>query len=538
MAGVHQLRCAIYTRKSSEEGLEQDFNSLHAQREACAAYIASQKHEGWKLIPTAYDDGGISGGTMERPAIQQLLADIKNRRIDVVVVYKVDRLTRSLADFARMVELFDAHNVSFVSVTQQFNTTSSMGRLTLNVLLSFAQFEREVTGERIRDKIAASKQKGMWMGGQVPLGYEVKDRKLLIKKDDADTLNSIFRKYLDSACVRLLQKELIRCGIRSRKGHILSRGALYKMLSNPLCIGHVRHKDVCYPGQHKAIIDQALWDQVQQKISDNRIGNKKIHTRKIQSGILAGKLFDVSGERLVTVHANKKGKRYRYYISQSLAHGTKDAATGGWRLPGQEIDRVVIQATASIIHDRDGIITALSEAEIKAHEWKRIIKTLNEADETIIAEKFLQRVELHPDGICLTVLLDTIAQAVDGTPLTITRNIPMQMKRRGIEMRMIVSDTKPVRTDPTLIRTIIKAHRWLNELVSGKAISITDIAKRESTDRSYVNRVLPLAFLSPEITESILAGTQPADLNVEKLTKRIDLPLEWEKQHQLLGFTS
>ncbi len=255
---MNKKRCAIYTRKSSEEGLEQDFNSLHAQREACEAFITSQKHEGWQMIKTAYDDGGISGGTMERPALRQLLADIENHRVDVIVVYKVDRLTRALADFARMVELFDKHSVSFVSVTQQFNTTSSMGRLTLNVLLSFAQFEREVTGERIRDKIAASKKKGMWMGGNVPLGYEVKERKLLIKSDDAKTVKYIFESYLELGCVRLLHNHIADKNIHSVNGNIISRGVLYKMLSNPIYIGQVRHKELCYDGQHQGIIEQSL----------------------------------------------------------------------------------------------------------------------------------------------------------------------------------------------------------------------------------------------------------------------------------------
>ena len=255
-------RCAIYTRKSSEEGLEQDFNSLHAQREACESYIKSQQGEGWRLVKTAYDDGGLSGATMNRPALQRLLSDIRERLIDVVVVYKVDRLTRSLADFAKIVEIFDAQGVSFVAVTQQFNTTTSMGRLTLNVLLSFAQFEREVTGERIRDKIAASKQKGMWMGGFVSLGYEVCDRRIVIDYGEAETVRSIFRRYQELGCVRLLKEDLDRRGILSKRrasrggiesgGRSFSRGALYALLSNPIYAGEIRHKNVCHPGQHEA----------------------------------------------------------------------------------------------------------------------------------------------------------------------------------------------------------------------------------------------------------------------------------------------
>src|SRR5246500_2529615 len=274
----HRLRrCAIYTRKSSEEGLEQDFNSLHAQREACEAFVRSQTGEGWRLSKTHYDDGGLSGGTMERAALQRLLEDIKNGLVDVVVVYKVDRLTRSLADFAKMVEIFDASGVSFVAVTQQFNTTTSMGRLTLNVLLSFAQFEREVTGERIRDKIAASKRKGIWMGGTVPLGYDVDDKRLVINQAEATTVRRIFTRYCELGSVRLLKEELDRLGVRSKirvskdgvesGGQAFSRGALYALLRNPIYVGETRHKGVCHPGQHAPIVNRAMWDKVAQLLS-------------------------------------------------------------------------------------------------------------------------------------------------------------------------------------------------------------------------------------------------------------------------------
>ena len=271
-------RCAVYTRKSSEEGLEQDFNSLQAQREACEAFIKSQAGEGWRLVKTAYDDGGISGGTMERPALQRLLSDIDEGRIDVVVVYKVDRLTRSLADFAKMVEIFDAHHVSFVSITQQFNTTTSMGRLTLNVLLSFAQFEREVTGERIRDKIAASKKKGMWMGGFCSLGYDIRDRRLVVNQEESKLVRHIYKRYLELGSVRLLKRDLDRRGVVSKirvskngtrsGGRPFSRGALYELLANPIYIGEIRHKKVRHPGQHEAIVDRQTWEKVQRRLRD------------------------------------------------------------------------------------------------------------------------------------------------------------------------------------------------------------------------------------------------------------------------------
>ena len=321
-----KMLCAIYTRKSSEEGLEQAFNSLDAQREACAAFVLSQKHEGWEVLPTLYDDGGFSGGTMDRPALQRLLSDIREHKVDVVVVYKIDRLTRSLFDFAKIVEAFDARSVSFVSITQQFNTTTSMGRLTLNVLLSFAQFEREVAGERIRDKIAASKQKGMWMGGLPSLGYDVQNRKLVVNEEEAGTVAHIFRRYVELRSVRVLQEELDVAGIRSKRriladgtpfgGQKLSRGALYLMLQNRIYRGEITHKGNAYPGEHQPIVDEVLWDQVQAILAENRVDRATGADAK-QPSLLAGLIFDESGERLTPSHAVKKGTRYRYYVSRS-----------------------------------------------------------------------------------------------------------------------------------------------------------------------------------------------------------------------------
>jgi DNA invertase Pin-like site-specific DNA recombinase len=333
-----RLRCAIYTRKSSDEGLEQAFNSLDAQREACAAFALSQKHEGWSVLPTLYDDGGYSGGTLDRPALQRLLADIAEAKIDVVVVYKIDRLTRSLFDFAKIVEAFDARGVSFVSITQQFNTTTSMGWLTLNVLLSFAQFEREVAGERIRDKIAASKKKGMWMGGLPPLGYDVRGRKLVVNEEEAQTVLQIFRRYVDLRSVRALKVELDAAGIRSKHrsfadgteygGHKLSRGALYLMLQNRIYRGEITHKGNAYPGEHKAIVDQPLWDKGQAVLAENRVDRTTGADAKYPS-LLAGLVFDDSGERLTPTHAVKKGTRYRYYVSSLLLLGPLETIRRG-----------------------------------------------------------------------------------------------------------------------------------------------------------------------------------------------------------------
>ena len=350
-ADASRKRCAIYTRKSSEEGLEQEFNSLAAQREACEAYIRSQQHEGWVLARTRYDDGGFSGGNLERPALQRLLADIRAGRIDIVVVYKVDRLTRSLADFARLVEIFDAEAVSFVSVTQQFNTTSSMGRLTLNVLLSFAQFEREVTGERIRDKIAASKKKGMWMGGNVPLGYDADERTLVINPAEAETVRRIFALYRELGCVRRVKEEADRLGLRTKRsttangaergGTPFSRGHIYRLLSNPIYIGQIAHKGQLYPGQHPALIDDETWTAVRDQLAANA-GDHRRRAKAAEPSLLAGLLVDAHGERLTPSHAVKKGRRYRYYVSAALiTEAGKDRAQG-WRLAAQEIEDCVI----------------------------------------------------------------------------------------------------------------------------------------------------------------------------------------------------
>jgi DNA invertase Pin-like site-specific DNA recombinase len=347
-----KTRCAIYTRKSSEEGLEQSFNSLDAQREACAAFILSQKHEGWTVAPTRYDDGGFSGGTMDRPALKRLIADIETRRIDVVVVYKVDRLTRALSDFSKLVDIFDHCGVSFVSITQQFNTTTSMGRLTLNVLLSFAQFEREVIGERVRDKIAASKKKGMWMGGMPPLGYDVRDRKLVVNEEEGRVVVDIFRRYLALKSVHALRDELDRAGVRSKRrtrrdngapygGQPFSRGALYLILQNRLYRGEMPHKGSAYPGEHAAIVDQALWDGVQATLAANRV-ERAAGGRTKRPSLLTGLLFDEAGERLTPTHAVKKGTRYRYYVSTSFLTGGGKTPSSGRRIPAGDLERLVI----------------------------------------------------------------------------------------------------------------------------------------------------------------------------------------------------
>ena len=376
-----KFRCAVYTRKSSEEGLEQEFNSLDAQREACEAYITSQKHEGWTALATLYDDGAYSGGTMDRPALQRLLEDIRARKIDVVVVYKVDRLTRSLADFAKIVEIFDAQGVSFVSVTQAFNTTSSMGRLTLNVLLSFAQFEREVTGERIRDKIAASKKKGMWMGGQPALGYDVKDRKLVVNDAEAATVRSIFQRYLELGAVRALRDHLAASGVLSKRrtaadgspygGQKFSRGALYLMLKNRIYRGEIVHKGKASPGEHAAIVDEDLWRSVQGHLEENRLERRE-GDRALEPSLLTGILFDASSEPMTPTHAVKKGTRYRYYVSRRLITGPAAGRSSGQRLPASNLESLVIGRLRALFADPVEILNAISSGERDAPMQKRL----------------------------------------------------------------------------------------------------------------------------------------------------------------------
>jgi len=549
-------RCAIYTRKSSEEGLEQHFNSLHAQREACEAFIKSQASEGWKLIRTEYDDGGLSGGTMERPALQRLLADIGEGLVDVVVVYKVDRLTRSLADFAKMVEQFDAHGVSFVAVTQQFNTTTSMGRLTLNVLLSFAQFEREVTGERIRDKIAASKRKGMWMGGVPPLGYDVRERRLVVNPAEAKTVRHIYERYLELGCVRQLSKELDKRGIVSKVrvsqkgiksgGCRFSRGALYELLANPIYIGEIRHKQERHPGQHKAILPREPWERVQQRLDGNAARGRGTSNRSISSP-LAGKLFDADGQPLYVQGATKARRRYRYYVSKSLVNGSASDNGKGWRLAAPEIERAVTIAARHMLSDRAGLLEALEKSGIDSSDLRATLESTS---------NLLRQLQIEAGSACLTDVIDRVHLRDDGISVTLkiqvpcsregvrtnsifnlSRFLPLRMKRRGVETRIIMTegDDLPRKVDPALLKAVARSRGWFEELASGQVRSLTDIARREKIAPRYVERLSRLSFVAPRIVEAICQGRQPAELNAETLLNRIDLPIEWSAQLNALG---
>jgi DNA invertase Pin-like site-specific DNA recombinase len=549
-------RCAIYTRKSSEEGLEQDFNSLQAQREACESYVKSQQGEGWRSVKTAYDDGGLSGATMNRSSLRLLLSDIRDRKIDVVVVYKVDRLTRSLADFAKMVEIFDAHNVSFVAVTQQFNTTTSMGRLTLNVLLSFAQFEREVTGERIRDKIAASKRKGMWMGGFVPLGYNVRDRHIVVDEGEAEVVRYIFRRYQELGCVRLLKEDLDKRGVLSKRrvsrngiesgGCSFSRGALYALLSNPIYVGEIRHKKVSHPGQHEPILDRTMWKQTQQKLQDHTV-QTRTGGLGVERSPLTGRLVDENGSRLTPSHTRKGERKYRYYASPSFrAQGSKPARMG-WRLPARELEGRVTAAIREMLSDEASVLEAAQRTDLDsrhidlvlhaARAWRQRLQA--EDEQAVALATLVDRVILRSSGLEVSIklpLVDTEDHGVRPSGLALTRSFPMQIKRCGVERRLIVGDHDRSEgiVDLALLKAIARAHRWFDELSIAKARSLAQIAAREGLNVRYVGRLIRLAFLAPDIVESIIQGRQPAALTAEGLSRRIEIPLEWCAQKAAL----
>jgi DNA invertase Pin-like site-specific DNA recombinase len=569
------LRCAIYTRKSSEEGLEQAFNSLDAQREACEAFIQSQRHEGWTVLPEAYDDGGFSGGTLERPALKQLLADIEAKKVEAVVTYKVDRLTRALTDFAKIVEIFDVYGVSFVSVTQQFNTTSSMGRLTLNVLLSFAQFEREVTGERIRDKFLASRKKGMWMGGHPPLGYDIEDRALVVNETEAALVRRIFMRYAEAGCMTRLREELAEEGAVSKRrtsnagiafgGKPLTCGALYKILGNRTYLGEAVHKGKSYPGEHAAIIGQKLWDRVQDRLDTNRV-RRRNGTHAKEPSLLTGLLHDELGHRLTPSHATKGKRRYRYYITPVAHLDDAPADSQVWRIPASEIEGLVrreildlLESTKRLDHVLD-LRSLTPEERLKTYQAStaraRALKDANPPVFRGFLLSVLERITVQHDAIDLEVHPSRLKAAIhraepdDTVPSntiddevnepTHRLSIKTRLKRCGGEIRLVLLGDDQMerlpRPDPGLIRAVAKAHAWAHQLISGEVASITEIARRNGTSRSRAGSILPLAFLAPDIVEAILDGRQPPELNLELLTSTGGIPLSWDEQRRLYGY--
>jgi len=546
---MSKVRCAIYTRKSSEEGLEQDFNSLDAQREACSAYVQSQASEGWTLLPDRYDDGGVSGGTLERPALTRLLADIDAGKIDTVVCYKVDRLSRSLFDFAKLVEAFEKAGVSFVSVTQSFNTTTSMGRLTLNMLLSFAQFEREVTAERIRDKIAASKAKGMWMGGTPPLGYRPDGRSLAIVEDHAALVREIYARYLRLGNVRLLAEELNADGIRtplrttasgrSHGGSRFTRGPLYHMLRNATYAGRIPHKDRTYEGHHPAIIDPAIFERVQQILAENRQG--EVHARLPHRSLLAGRMVDDCGEPMLASHASKQGKRYRYYISRSLQTGTHPR---GLRLPAREVEQSVREHTARLFDDPLQLAQHLS-LDVSPALLRCLAESCSELAAALRARSggpladVVAQVRAR-DG-CLTVELSPVAIAnalgvqpkADVPPIVL--DIAFRLTRTGRAMRLVQSDgTYAGAAEPNLalVNFVVEARRLWARLSAGD-IDVTTLARELDRTPSYVTRMLRTAFLAPDVIDAIIAGRQHGALTVRELRDVNGIPACWDEQRAI-----
>jgi site-specific DNA recombinase len=569
IAGKRSVRCAIYTRKSTEEGLDQAFNSLDAQREACAAYIRSQQHEGWKELPSRYDDGGFSGGTMNRPGMAALIEDIRAGRIDTVVVYKVDRLTRSLSDFARIVELFKSHDVSFVSVTQQFNTTTSMGRLTLNVLLSFAQFEREVTAERIRDKITASKKKGMWMGGAVPIGYRVEDRKLVIDPDAAKTVRNIFRLYLELDSVREVKAALDREGIvtavrTSRSGNTsggtsFSRGHLYWLLRNPIYAGKIKHYDQNYEGEHEPIIDVDTWESAQKMLDSHAKQRRAPVNIRSQSHLLRGQLFDEAGEPLYATQASKQHRRYCYYTSKHLVTRKADSSTG-WRLPANEFDMLIIDQLASLLRDPIRVMDRLMPGMGDGCEVTQALDAAgaaadilggsdNDARKTML-DALLERVDLREHGIVLHLRPSVIDQRISepgrhvepsehgDIPKSTIIELPVQLSGRASGSRIVLANgmQNAGAPDPNLVQLVADAHRWNRMLAEGSHNSLRELAGQEQVDRSDIGRALNLAYLAPDIVEAFLDGQQPTGLTASKLKRMSQLPLDWSAQRKFLGF--
>jgi DNA invertase Pin-like site-specific DNA recombinase len=537
------LRCAVYTRKSSEEGLEQDFNSLHAQRAACEAYVLSQAGEGWICLATAYDDGGISGGTMVRPGLQRLLADIAAGRIDIVVVYKVDRLTRSLMDFAKIIDVFDKQGTSFVSVTQAFNTTTSMGRLTLNVLLSFAQFEREVTGERIRDKIAASKALGMWMGGGLPLGYDASGRTLVINEAEAEQVRHIFARYIELGSVHMLAAELEAQGYRSKRrmtstgkevgGAVMTRGMLFHLLANRTYLGQVPHKDKHFPGLHPPLLEVELFEEAQSVMAEHRRRRAEPSARR-RASPLTGLIFDDAGEPMCpTVAHGKSGKGYRYYVTASLQQGAKAVGDDGIRrIPSAPLEAFISDALARITGNG-----------ATWERWVTILRRLDVREEGMLLH--LAESEVATGGDCADTLQQVVVRLSANERAwlangTIVVHLPVRLIFRGgrkwiLGPKNVGAEDRP-RLDDVMIAALRNGHRFLNEAKSSPLMPLSIVEDAQGIPIAYRRLICRLAFLAPDIQKAILEGRQPAGLTLQQLLAT-ELPASWISQRNLLGFS-
>ena len=531
-----KVRCAIYTRKSSEEGLEQDFNSLDAQREACEAYIKSQMHEGWVLLDKQYNDGGYSGGTMERPAFKELLKDIENDEVDIVVVYKVDRLTRSLMDFSKIIDVFDRHETSFVSITQQFNTTTSMGRLTLNILLSFAQFEREVTGERIRDKIAASKKKGMWMGGKVPLGYLKEDKKLVVHNEDAQKVQMLFDKYLDLKSVPKLMQYLKENEIKTKTDKYFSKGQLYHLLANKIYIGKITHKDKIYDGEHEAIICDEIFEKVQKLLYENKI-DKTCGVKCSSNSLLVGLIYDDLGNKMTPSHSNSHGRRYRYYISRALKNNEETGSVS--KIPAGEVEKFVIETTKEFLKDKKQIQNIVSEYKIsKQNKLIYTAQNIQDYSELKLIRAIINKIvvsknliEITYNEVSIKKVLNTLAnnqeivipdKNEDLTPIIISKNIKITQSSRNDNLLILNAEEYDTpEPNPYLVNAIVKCHYYHKQLQEGKTIKYLQ-TEEGLKDSKYIRNILNLKYISPKLTEQILDGNQDEGLNLQKLIIQVN----------------
>ena len=541
-------RCAIYTRKSTEEGLDQEFNSLDAQREACAAYVLSQRHEGWTLLPEVYDDGGFSGGNMDRPGLRRLLAEVQARRVDIIVVYKVDRLTRSLADFAKIVEVLDATGASFVSITQAFNTTTSMGRLTLNVLLSFAQFEREVISERVRDKVAASKRKGMWMGGTVPLGYDVVARKLIPNEVEAETVRYIMRRYLELGTVTELRAALDREGIRSKQnwsngkgrgGGSYGRGALYSLLANRLYRGETHHKGEYFKGEHPTIVDEELWVAVQRQLAVNRI-DRRVRVNARDGSLLAGRIHDGEGQPMQPSHACKGSVRYRYYCS--APREDRPTSSKVERIAAGDLEPLVIAALGELLSDRPNLLS-LTDCGGSARAGPIIEAARLLAIELPVMAQVLQRqlfedlelqVQMEGEAVGASISIDGLARRLgaksgQNSDQRHELTISTKVRRRSRELRIVVPAGAPTHPRNGRLMMLLGRAALAREQLLAESATDGVLADRE------LRRVARFAFLAPDIVAAILEGRQPPSLAARQLARMPELPLDWAEQRRILG---
>jgi DNA invertase Pin-like site-specific DNA recombinase len=521
------MRCAVYTRKSTEHNLDLAFTSLDAQREACEAYIRSQAGEGWRLVPEHYDDGGLSGASLDRAALQALLAEVRARRIDVVVVYKVDRLTRSLADFAKLIEIFDAHATCFVSVTQSFNTTTSIGRLTLNILLSFAQFEREVIGERVRDKIAASKRKGIWVGGPVPLGYAATDKKVLVVPAEAETVCAIFTRYLELGSVRALAEDLEHRGLRTKQrklkdgrivgGVAFGVGGLAHLLRNRFYIGEVVYRGETFRGDHEPILDPTLFAAVQARLAAQAV-ERRCRIRGLRS-LLTGRLFDEEGHRMSPTHTNKKGVRYSYYVSAAVLRKHAPGPIG--RVPAPELEAVVVDTIRRHLQGDGADAKPIPEANRELIERHLLRATVSAKQLTLY---------LRGDSAAAAGQDDPICAAGEITPATISIPwiAPAATPAKGIVH--VPAHNTPMKpgSRELLLVAIAKARRWIKDIERGQ--SFAEIAGREGKVERHIRNLAPLAFVSPRIITAMIDGTAPAGSTATTLMA--GLSYSWAEQEQ------